>query len=600
MICPRCHAPGADGALSCPSCGSPIAPDPDQGATRFPGRPTADEGLTILPGTPIVEDGLTRLPGSLDAGDGATVYLGREARTVPPEATRTAGVGPGKGDRTEEATYLGTTGLGDAAVTGVSGARRPTRDEGPLAVGQSFGPRYHIISLIGLGGMGAVYQAWDAELEVIVALKVIRPEIAADPEAARSLERRFKRELLLARQVTHSNVVRIHDLGEIGGVKYISMPFVEGSDLSTILQQEEKLGVARTLRIARSALSGLVAAHDAGVVHRDLKPANLMISEGDNALIMDFGIARSTGDTEAKVAVAGARPAAGRGTHGDTTVGQIVGTIEYMAPEQARGEEVDQRADIYAFGLILYDMLLGRRRHTHATTAIAELRDRMAKPPANPRSVDPTIPEALDAIVAKCLAPDATARYQTTAELVAAFDRLDAEGKPLPSDKRLLHFIVAGGLVVIIAMFGLTWTLVRPRPPAPAKDPVPVLIADFENNARDPVFDGTLERALGVAVEEASFITSYNRNDAAKQVKKLQPGSTLTPAMARLVAMREGVRFVLAGRIDREGDGYSVTLRALNPADGKQTWGAKTTAPNRERVLAAVNQLAVDLQEDAR
>jgi eukaryotic-like serine/threonine-protein kinase len=571
MICPRCHAPAPDAASDCPSCGLRL-PASDEGVTRFPGASSDHEGQTILPGRPETE-GVTRLPGT--------------------RPTRPLG---GGGDGADAPTSLGASGLDeDVGVTG-GVSPRAGRDTGPLAVGQSFGPRYHIISLVGLGGMGAVYQAWDAELGVVVALKVIRPEVAADPEAARSLERRFKRELLLARQVTHTNVVRIHDLGEIGGVKYISMPFVEGSDLSSVLQKEEKLPVPRALRIARTALSGLAAAHEAGVVHRDLKPANLMITEGDNALIMDFGIARSTGDAEAKIATTNRPGLGGADTRGDTTVGQIVGTIEYMAPEQARGEDVDQRADIYAFGLILYDMLLGRRRHTHATTAIAELRDRMAQAPTNPRAIDRTIPEAVDAIVARCLAPDRAARFQTTADLIAAFERLDAEGKPLPSDRRLVHFVVAGGLAIIVMMFALSWMFVRPRPPAPAKDPVPVIIADFENTVNDPAFDGTLERALSVAVEEASFITSYSRTDAAKLARKLTPGSNLTPSMARLVAVREGVRVVLVGRIERDGGGYAVTLRALNPADGKQTWGAKATSSTRDGVLPAINRLAVDLR----
>jgi eukaryotic-like serine/threonine-protein kinase len=554
MICPRCHAPAPDAEPDCPSCG-----------TRLP------EAVTGL--SPAGE-ALTRLPGAV-----------AEAR--PP--------GGNGGDVDAPTSLGGTDSDEDGGLTGGAGSR-PQRETGPLTPGQAFGPRYHIISLIGLGGMGAVYQAWDSELDVVVALKVIRPEVAADPEAARSLERRFKRELLLARQVTHSNVVRIHDLGEIGGVKYISMPFVQGSDLSSVLQKEEKLSVARTLCVARTALSGLVAAHAAGVVHRDLKPANLMITEGDNALIMDFGIARSTGEADPRIAATDRPGAVGPRRHADTTVGQIVGTIEYMAPEQARGEEADQRADIYAFGLILYDTLLGRRRHTRATTAVAELRERMAQLPPSPRSLDPAIPEPVDAIVMHCLAPDPAARFQTSAELVAAFDRLDAVGKPLPSDRRLVHFIVAGGLAIIVIMFALSWIFVRPRPPAPARDPVPVIIADFDNSVRDPVFEGTLERALGVAVEEASFITSYSRTDALKMATKLTPGSTLTPSMARLVAMREGVRVVLAGRIERDGGGYAVTLRALDPADGRQTWGAKATSPTKEGVLAAVNRLAVDLR----
>lgn len=162
-----------------------------------------------------------------------------------------------------------------------------------MAIGQKFGPRYQIISLLGMGGMGAVYQAWDAELDLVVAVKVIRPEATRDPRAARAIEQRFKQELLLARLVTHKNVVRIHDLGEIDGIKYITMSYIDGEDLATVLKRERKLPVPETLKIVRQVAAGLQAAHEAGVVHRDLKPANFMI-EGDHAVIMDFGIARSS------------------------------------------------------------------------------------------------------------------------------------------------------------------------------------------------------------------------------------------------------------------------------------------------------------------
>ena len=186
-----------------------------------------------------------------------------------------------------DATVVPQSGAGHAA------ARPP--DTGPLSPGEAFGARYHIIRLLGLGGMGAVYHAWDQELGVAVALKVIRPEAIADPAAALDMERRFKRELLLARQVTHRNVVRIHDLGEIRGIKYITMPYIDGHDLATRLKTKGTLPVADTLKIVREVVAGLAAAHEAGIVHRDLKPANIMLDAEDHALIMDFGIARSAG-----------------------------------------------------------------------------------------------------------------------------------------------------------------------------------------------------------------------------------------------------------------------------------------------------------------
>ncbi len=557
MNCSACRFPVPDSATECPACGGRLPFSDDDGVTR------------LVAGAP--EDGATRPP---------------RAFSIPDS--------PGDdGDGFE-----GTIARNDSATVGSGRPIPASGDTGPLAPGQTLGPRYHIIKLIGLGGMGAVYQAWDAELSVVVALKVIRPEIAADPVAARDLERRFKREQLLARQGTHTNVVRIHDLGEREGMKYITMPFLEGEDLATILAREDRLPVGRALRIARTALSGLAAAHRAGVVHRDLKPANLMIAAGDDALIMDFGIARSTGEAPAASPPVPAPPGMrGAGSAGETSVGQIVGTVTYMAPEQARGEKVDQRADIYAFGLILYDMLLGPRRHSRGTTALDELQRRMTAPPSSPGSVDAAIPEALDGIVMRCLAPDPADRYQTSDELSAALDALDDEGQPRPKDRRLIHAVVASALLVVVAMFAANWWLIGPRKPAPPHEPVPVLIADFENKVGDPVFGGSLEQALGVALEEASFITSYNRADAGRVARRIQPGATLGPSVARLVAIREGVKVVLDGSIETDGGGYLLTLRAVNAADGKVAWAAKTRASDKSRVLPAVQTLAIDLRK---
>ena len=318
--------------------------------------------------------------------------------------------------------------------TGGSTPPRRTPDTGPLTPGQAFGSRYRIMRPLGIGGMGAVYQAWDADLGVAVAIKVIRPEIMADPGAAAEVERRFKRELLLARQVTHKNVVRIHDLGEINGIKYITMSYVDGTELASLLGQQGKQAVPAVLRIARSVVSGLVAAHTAGVVHRDLKPANIMIDRDGEALIMDFGIARSTGGPPAgSAASGGALPAnlQRAASMPDATMqGAVVGTIEYMAPEQARGQTVDQRADIYAFGLILYDALVGQRRAERAASAIAELQKRMEQPPV--KSLVPEVPAALADLVSRCLEPDPAKRYQTTTDLAAELERLDENGEPIP------------------------------------------------------------------------------------------------------------------------------------------------------------------------
>ncbi len=392
----------------------------------------------------------------------------------------------------------------------------PGDDSGPLGIGEEFG-RYTIVRMLGIGGMGAVYQAWDKELEVVVALKVIRPEVSRDPEAEAEIERRFKRELLLARQVTHKNVVRIHDLGEINGIKYITMTYVDGTDLSTVIKKEGRLAVPRIMRTMRSIVSGLVAAHAAGVVHRDLKPANIMIDADGEALIMDFGIARSTGGpAELPAARAAGLPHAGAkasGRYTDATVlGAIVGTIEYMAPEQARGEAVDQRADIYATGLILYDLLTGKRRAEGAGSALDQLRTRMETALPQIKSLAPDVPDALAAVVTRAIEPDAAKRFQTTTEFADALDRLDDNGVPKPIRRAVRLPIVVAVVAVLLAVSGGAWWYAGKNAPPVVHEPVSVVIADFENRTGDPTFDRTLEPMLRRALEGAGFITAYDRS----------------------------------------------------------------------------------------
>jgi len=286
-------------------------------------------------------------------------------------------------------------------------------DIGRLHPGSAFGPRYRILQRLGQGGMGIVFKAFDDELGIPVALKLIRPEAMTDPEAALQMERRFKRELVLARQVTHKNVVRIHDLGELNGIKYFTMPFIEGRDLGALLTVEGKLPVARALHIARQVTYGLAAAHEVGVVHRDLKPENVMLDADDTAVIMDFGLAR-TND----------------GTH-LTKTGAVMGTLSYMAPEQARGADVDHRADIYAWGLMLYDMVAGRRRS--GRDPMSEMLARMQDGPPPIRTVEPHVPEALGAIIARSTDPNPDRRFATTKDLLTALKGLDAEGFALPT-----------------------------------------------------------------------------------------------------------------------------------------------------------------------
>ena len=462
---------------------------------------------------------------------------------------------------------------------------------GPLTIGQQFGSRYHILKELGIGGMGAVYQAWDAELEVAVAVKVIRPEVTRDPAAALEIERRFKQELLLARQVTHRNVVRIHDLGEIDGIKYITMPYIEGADLATVLR-DEKLTVAKVLAIARELAAGLQAAHEAGVVHRDLKPANVMI-EHEHAIIMDFGIARST----SRGGAAPVRPPTASGKIGltvdddvtrfaATVVGEVIGTIEYMAPEQARGAHVDQRADIYAFGLIVYDMLVGRRRAEHAVSAVAELQKRLAQAPPPVRSLVPAVPETFDALVTRCVEPDPEKRFQTTAELVAALDRLDDNGKLKPKKRVVALPVTVAIASALLTLSGYIYWITRP----PIQhDPVSVVIADLVNSTGDPSLDSALAQTLRRALEDASFISAYDRSRIG--ALGIRPPETLNEAAARDLAVKQGLGVVLSSSIEPRRGGYRISVKAIQTVSGDVITSTSADVANKDQVLGLATRL---------
>jgi tetratricopeptide (TPR) repeat protein/tRNA A-37 threonylcarbamoyl transferase component Bud32 len=499
------------------------------------------------------------------------------APTLPPEAPDQP-PSPGAGRTTPDPAAA-------TRIAGIDTAPLPAdpAQTGPLAPGQSFGRRYHIKRLLGIGGMGAVYQAWDVELGVDVAIKLIRPEILSNPALAAEIQRRFKRELLLARRVSHVNVVRIHDLGEIDGIKYITMSYVDGTDLASTLAGSGPLSVPRALRITRGICAGLVAAHTAGVVHRDLKPANVMVGSHDETLVTDFGIARLVSEplesAEARADIAPrAMPSLDPRYAGLTRMGSLLGTVEYMAPEQARGEVVDQRADIYALGLMLSEML--------GIRPAAAAQGQNATAPA----ALPPVPAAVAAIIARCIEPDPAQRFQTSAALAQALAELDDQGQPLPRRRTVgLKAVVVAAVGALLLAAGAWWQF-RPRAPAPAHAPLGIVIADFSNATADPTLDHTLEPVLKLSLEEASFISAYARGDV--QHLGLTPPEQFDARTASELAVHQGLGAVITSRIDRDGQRYRLTATCTQPVTGQITCRAAATASSKGAVLRAVRELA--------
>lgn len=280
-----------------------------------------------------------------------------------------------------------------------------------LTVGITFAGRYHIIQELGRGGMGRIYEALDRELEERVALKLIKPDIAADER----IIQRFRNELKFARKIVHKNVCRMFDLNKDGETHYITMEFVPGEDLKSTVCRLGPLSMGKALNIARQICEGLAEAHRLGVIHRDLKPQNIMIDKEGNARIMDFGIARSL---EVK---------------GITEEGHVVGTMEYMSPEQVEGKKVDERSDIYSLGVIFYEMFTGRVPF-EGNTPLSIATKHITAVPLEPRIVNTQIPQKLSRFIMKCLEKDKEKRFQKVDDLLLEINEIE---KSMPSTEKI-------------------------------------------------------------------------------------------------------------------------------------------------------------------
>ena len=370
------------------------------------------------------------------------------------------------------------------------------------------------------------------------------------------------------------------------------MEYIEGQNLHQLLKQRNKLEAAEAVDIMEQVAAGLAAAHREGIIHRDLKPGNIMCDANGRVVVMDFGLARTlSGD-------------------GMTQTGAMLGTIEYMSPEQAQGKELKASSDIFTLGLILYELLAGITPF-HAESAIASLVMRTQQRALPLVDVDKKIPSSLSNIVAKCLEKDPAHRYQNAAELDAdlrAWQGRSGGKKVSASGLRLrlnrmrglpwIRYAVTGVLILAITA-GVGWFFAHRQQTAKTAVhvPVTVLVGDFENHTGDPVLDNTLEPMLGLALEGASFINVYGREDARKLARKLpNPTDKLDEQTVRQIATSQDINAVITGDIDLRGDQYDITAIALDGVSGKVLAKCEVTVANKSDIINSLPKLAAPIR----
>jgi serine/threonine protein kinase len=454
-----------------------------------------------------------------------------------------------------------------------------------LERGATFAQRYEIIEELGKGGMGRVYRVLDTKINEEVALKLIKPEIAD----SKTIER-FGNELKMARKISHKNVCRMYHLSEESGTHYITMEYVPGETLKSMMRMTKQLSVGTSVSIARQICEGLKEAHRLGVVHRDLKPQNIMIDKQGIARIMDFGIARSL---ESK---------------GTTRPGVIIGTPEYMSPEQTELREIDQRSDIYSLGIILFEMLTGRVPFEGETPISIAMKQKSEKPP-EPISFNPQIPEDLNRIIGTCLEKDREKRYQTADELL---EDLDASEKGLPTKERILtkKTLVRQGEITVSfkpkkALFPLlavlavaiiaviVWQLIPQREAMlPPSDKPSIAVMYFKNNTGEEGLDHwctALADLLITDLSQSKLIrvvsgeVLYNILDRLNQLS----ATTYSSEVLREVANRGRADRILVGNFTRAGDTFRINAALQNGHTG-ELFGSESVEGIGERSFYAM------------